>query len=424
MGTHRVTPDDEGGVTTTARGDSDILGSGELDPRLGCLSDIRVVDLTSVVAGPHCTALMGDMGADVIKVEHPAGDIARGIGPRRSEGMAAQHLNLNRNKRFVTLDLKTDAGRSAVIDLVQSADVFISNMRLGALERLRLAWQDLSAVNPTLVYCRIGGFDGSSPDRDRPAIDDVLQAVGGMVWLQEQLTGEPAYVATAFADAATAVMALAGVLAALHRRTVTGRGEEVQVSMYATLVSVILTTHLGGHAFRPPLGPAVNPRTVARSHRPFRTADGAICIAATTDGQWHRLCDLLERPELMREERFANVFERSQNFASLYELIEPMFCARGTDAWCEALDAADVPYARVRTTEEVLADPDLLRTGLLRDVEHETEGALRLATSPIQFTETPGSLHHLPGRLGSDTRSVMREVGWDESRIEQLLDTL
>jgi len=386
----------------------------------GPLAGVRVLDLSSVVVGPYCTELLGDMGADVTKVEPPDGDVSRWIGPRHSEGMSAQFVNLNRNKRCVQLDLKDPRGREALLRLAGDADVFVTNMRRQALGRLGIGFGEIAAVRPDVVYCRIVGFGAESPHRDKPAIDDVIQAMSGIVALQEELTGNPSYVGMALADATCGLIALSGILAALYRRAESGAGEEIEVPMYDAMASFVLSTHMSGTIFNPPLGPPVYPRSVAPNRRPWRTSDGVLCVAPYSDAQWRRFLAIVGREDLLSDARFATVFDRSHHLDELYALVEPLIAQWTTRGLSLELEASDIPYAPVQSTSDVVADVSLWAAGLFQQVSHPTEGTLNLVANPIRFASRPCNLHRLPGRLGQDTRAVLTEAGFDEQEVDAL----
>lgn len=389
----------------------------------GPLAGVRVVDLTSVVIGPYCTELLGDLGADVVKVEAPDGDLTRSIGPRRSAGMSAQFINFNRNKRSLVLDLKQTEGREALLRVAKTADVFVCNMRPQALERLGIAYADISEANPSIIYCRIVGYGPNNRRRTKPAIDDVIQAMSGVVSLQEHLTGTPSFVGLAMADATSGLLALSGILAALYRKAMTGNGEEVELPMYEAMASFVLATHMSGSVFDPPLGPPLYPRSVAPNRRPFPTADGALVVSPYTDRDWRRFLDLVGREDLLEDRRFATTYERSHHLDELYGIIRPILAERSTRDWEQALSDADVPFAPVQSTADLLADTDLWEAGLLAHAEHPTEGRLQVVGNPVRFTQAPCNLHQLPSVLGEHSRQVLAEAGYSVSEVEELVST-
>ncbi|HUF99640.1 MAG TPA: CoA transferase [Ilumatobacter sp.] len=390
-------------------------------PPSGPLTGLRVLDLTHVLIGPYCTALLGDMGADVIKVEPPAGDQTRWVGPSRSDGMSSQFLNLNRNKRSVMLDLKQAKARDALLRLAETSDVFVCNMRHDALERLGLTYEDLAGVNPSIVYCRIVGFGERHPGRVRPSFDDVVQAETGLIDLQRQLTGTPSFIAVAIADEVSGLMAMNGILAALHRRSQTGEGDELEVAMYDVMSQFVLSTHLTGSIFEPPMGPPVYPRQVAANRRPWATSDGWLVVAPYTDGHWRRLLEFLGRSDLLEDPRFDNMQRRSAHLNELFGILEPLVAERTTEEWVTVLEEIDVAYGRVRSTSDLIEDETLQETGLLGIYEHSTEGSLRLVGNPIEFKNAPVSVQRLPPRLGIHSREVLAEAGYSDAEIDELV---
>ncbi|MEE8247775.1 MAG: CoA transferase, partial [Alphaproteobacteria bacterium] len=263
----------------------------------GPLEGIRVLDLTAYLLGPFGTQILGDLGAEVIKVEPPEGDIMRRLGPSRHDGMAAVFLNLNRNKRSIVLDLKRAAGREALLRLAVGADVFIHNMRPKAIAALDLGYAAVSAANPKIVYCGTYGYRHDGPYGDKPAFDDMIQGASGMAALVGRQSGEPGYVPTAFIDKTVGMAAAYAILAALFYRERSGEGQELEVPMLETMVQFIMVEHLYGLTFEPPLGGAGYPRMLAPQRRPYRTRDGHICILPYTDRQWRRFLELAGRPE-------------------------------------------------------------------------------------------------------------------------------
>jgi crotonobetainyl-CoA:carnitine CoA-transferase CaiB-like acyl-CoA transferase len=390
-------------------------------PQTGPLDGVRVVDLTRVIVGPYATQFLGDMGADVIKVESPDGDLTRSVGPQRNPDMSANFLVFNRNKRSVVLDLKTPAGKEALLELVRTADIFVVNYRPAALTRLGITYADLVAVNPRLVYCRVIGYGEDNPDRAKPAIDDVIQSLTGSVALQGELTGSPSYVGLPMADLTCGLFALGGILAALYRRERTGEGDEVEVRMFDSMASFNLSPHLSGHSFEPPLSPAIYPRSVSRNRRPFATSDGAICVAPYTDKEWHRFLSLIGRTELLEDPRYCNPYVRAQHLDELYQMMVPIIASTTSAEWLARLEEYDVPCSPVRTTQDLVTDPALVSAGVLSEHDHPTEGRIRLLGNPVRFTAAPNSIRRLPPNLGEHTREVLAELGWSPEQIDAMV---
>ena len=370
-----------------------------------------MLDLTRVVAGPYCTQLLGDMGADVIKVEGPDGDLTRNVGPQRHRDMSANFLIFNSSKRSVELDLKTEEGRDALLGLARTCDVFVVNFRQAALEKLRITYDDLRQANPAIVYCRIVGFAPDSEYAHRPAIDDVVQAVTGIVDLQQRIVGEPKYVAFPVADLATGLFAVNGILAGVIRQRATGEGSDVEVRMYDAMAHFVLSPHLYGNVFEPPLAPAVYPRSAAPNKAPFRTADGWICVAPFSDRDWRQFFQAVGRADVLEDDRFSTVVARSAHLDDLYGLMRPILAERTTAEWLAVLEQADVPATTIRSVEDLARDPALEAAGVIQTVEHPTEGTLRLLANPVRFDGRAGVIRHLPPTRGRHTAEVLDEAG-------------
>lgn len=389
----------------------------------GPLHGLKVLDLTSVFFGPYTTLLLGDMGAEVIKVEPPDGDILRTIGPSRNHGMSGPFLSVNRNKRSVVLDLRRDDGRAALLTLAKQADVFIHSMRPQAMSRLGLTYTDLAAANPRLVYCSATGFGRGGRYSGRPAYDDVIQGASGFASTQARLAGEPQYVASAIADKTAGIGAVAAVLAALYSRDRTGAGQEVEVPMFETMVSFLLLEHLYGKVFDPPLGEATYPRVTSSFRKPYATRDGHICVMVYNDKQWGRFFDAIERPELLDDPRFATVAQRTEHIDELYELLGEQLEARTTGEWMDCLQAAEIPAHPLMSVDDVLEDPHLQDVGFFNLIDHGTEGPIRSASFPFTFFGSPVAAETDAPILGADTVDVLRDAGIDEAEIAALLQS-
>lgn len=384
------------------------------------LNGVRVLDLTSVMAGPYASALLGDFGADVIKVEPLDGDITRRIGAARHKGMAGVYLTLNRNKRSVAIDLARVEGRAVVLDLAQSCDVFLTSMRLDALEKHRLMYDDLRQVNPRLLYCAVSGYNRQHPDRGRPAYDDVIQAGTGLVDLQRQHIDLVRYIPLAFADFAAGLMVTIAVLAALAKRGTNGPGEEIEVSLFDTAASLVLTNHLAGSAFVPPLGPPVYSRIVASSRKPFRARDGYISVLPYNDEDWRKFFALIGRSDLADDELFSTMAARTEHIEELYGLVEEAMGRQDAGEWLDQLRLLRIPCAVVSSTTDLVESESLYESGVLNRVAHPSEGDVLVVRNPVRYGgQTPD-----PGRaapeLGADTFAVLGEIGYPEARIREL----
>jgi crotonobetainyl-CoA:carnitine CoA-transferase CaiB-like acyl-CoA transferase len=387
----------------------------------GPLAGIRVVDLTSAVLGPVATQILGDMGADVIKVEPPEGDPIRPLGPSRHPGMGAYFLNINRNKKSVALDLKRPAAREALLKLVETADVFAHNMRLGAAERLGLDDRAVAARNPRIVYAAATGFGKSGAYRDRPSFDDVIQGESGLAALNGGVGGEPRYVPMAVCDKICGYVLASAIGMALFHRERTGEGQEVHVPMLETMVAFNLVDHLWNGVLAEPEKGLGYPRMLTPHRRPFPTKDGHICILATTDTQSRRLFAAIDCPELADDERFCTLARRTGNIGELYEIVIERMRGRTTAEWRERLDAFDVPNGVVTGLEGLLADPYLADAGFFERVEHPFEGKMLTTAIPVTFSGSPGESFRLPPpRLGEHTRSVLADLGYSDAEIEKI----
>ena len=385
----------------------------------GPLEGVRVVDLTTAVLGPVATQILGDMGADVVKIEPPGGDPIRTLGPARHPGMGAYFLNINRNKQSVVLDLKHPPARGALLRLVETADVFVHNMRLGAAERLGLDYPAVAGRNPRIVYAAATGFHKDGAYRDRPSFDDVIQGESGLAALNGGVGGEPRYVPMAVCDKVCGYVLASAVGMALFHRERTGEGQEVHVPMLETMVAFNLVDHLWHGVLAEPEKGLGYPRMLTPHRRPFPTKDGHICILATTDAQSRHLFEAIDCPELANDERFSTLARRTDNIGELYEIVIERMRWRTTAEWRERLDAFDVPNGVVTDLAGLLADPYLDETGFFKRVDHPTEGKMLTTAVPVMFSGSPGDSFRLaPPRLGEHTRSVLGELGYSDAEID------
>ncbi|PSK89661.1 crotonobetainyl-CoA:carnitine CoA-transferase CaiB-like acyl-CoA transferase [Murinocardiopsis flavida] len=400
------------------------MGAGEAAPgpdgARGPLAGVRVLDLTSVLLGPYCTRTLGDMGAEVIKVEPPEGDPVRRLGPARSPGMGGTHLNLNRGKRSVVLDLKRAEARGAALRLAADCDVFVHNMRPSAAARLGLAYADVAAAAPGIVYCAAPGFGTEGPYRDRPAYDDMMQAASGIAALQARDGEAPRYVATVLADKVTGLMAATGILGALHRQRTTGVGGEVEVPMFETMASFLMAEHLYGAAFEPALGPVGYQRVTSPHRRPHATADGHIGVMPYTDRHWAAFFHAADRPDLAADPRFRDLAGRTAHIDALYEEVGAIVRTRPTAEWLRILRAADVPVSDVVAPADLLDDDHLRAVGLFETAAHPTEGAVRTVRGPVRFGADPAPAPPHAERLGESTAEILRAAGLDDAAIARL----
>ncbi|TWG85618.1 crotonobetainyl-CoA:carnitine CoA-transferase CaiB-like acyl-CoA transferase [Cupriavidus gilardii J11] len=381
----------------------------------GALEGIRVIDITTFVLGPVATQMLGDMGADVIKVEAPEGDPTRDIGQRRSPGMGSFFLNLNRNKRSVVLDLKQPAGRASLQALIAGADVVVHNMRSGAAARLGIDYASLCAGNPRLVHATAQGFGRGGRYFDRPAYDDVIQGLSGVPGLNRRMTGQPGYIPMLLADKLCGVYLYSAIMTALVARERTGQGQEVQLPMFEAMAAFNLLEHMADHVFVPPPGQPAAPlgygRVFSAVHRPLMTRDEPLCIIANTDAQWHRVFELIGRGDLRNDDRFATIGRRMENVVTLYDLVEAALKRKTRAEWLEAFAAADVPAGPANELADIRDDAHMADVDFFQVFDHESEGALLMPRNAMQLSATPAAIHRGPPRLGQHTDEVLAEQG-------------
>ncbi len=389
----------------------------------GPLSGIRVVDLTSVVFGPLATQMLGDMGADVVKVEGPEGDTTRYTGPSRSRDMAALFMGLNRNKRSLVLDLKKQAAKEALWRLIDGADIFIHSMRPQKIDALGFSPEAVLKRNPRVIYTGLHGYLSGGPYSGQPAYDDVIQGQSGIAHLMTGVAGEPRYVPLIIADKTCAFAASNAILAALLARERTGRGQFVEVPMFETMAFFVMAEHLYGHTFVPPEAPLGYTRLLAPWRRPYRTKDGYICMLAYTDPQWRKFWAVVGKPELATDERFINLARRSENIADLYRIAGEALGDKTTDEWLPIFQDLDIPSARISSLDEVFNDPHLSAVGLFKTVSHPTEGDIIMTRLPYRFSETEVSADGPQPKFGQHSLEILREAGFSDSDVRALLDS-
>ncbi|HSU06312.1 MAG TPA: CoA transferase [Acetobacteraceae bacterium] len=387
----------------------------------GPLAGVRVIDLTSVVLGPFATQVLGDMGADVIKIESPAGDDTRQIGPSRTEGMGAYFAMLNRNKRSVVLNLKRQAALAALHRLIDGADVVVHNMRLGAAARLGLSYATLATRNPRIILACATGFRKSSSMREFPAFDDLIQGMSGAAALNAGPDGAPRYFPTVLADKLTGHVLASMIGMALFHRERTGRGQEVHVPMLETMLSFLLVEHLWGAVLGEPERGLGYPRMLTPHRRPYATKDGYICVICVSDAQWARLLDAIGRPELVGDARFGSIRARSDNVDALYGVLAEGMRGRTTAEWLSVLRPLDIPCGPAETLAGLLENAYLEETGFFRKEMHPVDGAVTVTEIAPDLSDSPGSVRRLWPALGEHTAEVLREVGYDAAEIAEVM---
>ncbi|GAA0417033.1 CoA transferase [Streptomyces luteireticuli] len=382
----------------------------------GLLAGVRVIELAGVIMAPYAAQQLGDLGADVIKVEPPTGDMTRHYPPRRHPGMGGPALNLNRNKRSAAIDLKAPHGRDALLALLRTADVFITNLRPQALKKLRLGYDEVAAVNPGLIYANAQGFRSDSRHGTHAAYDDIIQAATGLVWLNHKVSGQPHYVPTVLADKICGMQIAQSVLAALHYREHGGTGQHVEVPMADTMLAFNLVEHLGAAALEAD-GEFGSARSLSPRRRALRTADGWMCILPHSDRNWRDFTAFVDRPDLAADPRFSTGPDRARNADAFYPLLAELTPRHTSAEWQEFCDRAGIAAAPVLDLESAATTAYAREGGLLREAEHPTEGRYRVIGRPVRYSADPEpELRPCPG-IGQHTDEVLREAGFDPALL-------
>lgn len=388
----------------------------------GALQGIRILDLSSVLMGPYATQILGDLGADVIKVEMPGGDNSRYITKGHHEGMGGNTMNLQRNKRGIVLNLKHPEGKAALMRMVQDADVFFFNIRPQAMARLGLSYAEVSAVNPRIIYAGAYGYDKDGPYGAKGAYDDLIQGISGIAALNARLTGEPRYVPTVMCDKISGLTVVYTILAALLHRERTGEGQQVDVTMFETMVGFTMLEHIRDFVFEPPLAQVGYARLLTPNRRPYATADGYVCMLPYSDANWRDVFHFTGKPELAEDPRFATIRGRTENINDLYLYLADVAPTHSTAEWLEFCDANNIPASPVLDLQDMFEDPHLKQTGFFQTAEHPSEGEYKVIGFPARFSKTPMGLHRHAPRLGEHSRELLAEAGYSEAEIQALLD--
>ncbi|HSJ89008.1 MAG TPA: CoA transferase [Anaerolineales bacterium] len=374
------------------------------------LSGIRVLDLSRVLAGPYCTMVLGDLGADVIKVESPEGDETRGWGPPFVAGESAYFLCVNRNKRSIRIDLKTEQGRRILHKLIKQSDVLVENFRPGSLALFALDYEAAAAINPNLIYCSITGFGQTGPLRARPGYDFMIQAMGGLMSFTGEPGGEPMKVGVAVADLFAGQNAVIAILAALQARLQTGKGQHLDIALFDSqigmLANVASSYLISGNL----------PKRYGNAHanivpyQSFQARDAWFIVAVGNDKQFEKLCGLVDEPNLANDPRFSTNANRVKHREELIAILGPIFMQRNASEWLSSLEAAGIPCGPINNLDKVFAEPQLEARKMLISMEHAAVGDLKVVGSPLKFSDTPVQYKLPPPMLGEHTEEILKEL--------------
>jgi len=373
------------------------------------LQGIRVLDLSRVLAGPYCTMVLGDLGADVIKVESPDGDETRAWGPPFAEGESAYYLCVNRNKRSIVVDFKTAEGRDIISRLIKQSDILVENFRPGSLARFSLDFESASALNPNLIYCSITGFGGTGPLRDKPGYDFMIQALGGLMSITGEPDGEPMKVGVAVADLFAGQNAVIAILAALQARTQTGKGQHLDISLFDSQLSMlanVASNYLVSGNLPKRYG---NAHANIVPYQSFQASDSWFVIAVGNDKQFAKMCEVIGKRELVSDVRFATNSARVQNRDELIPILKPVFLTKTVNEWL-SLIGDEFPCGAINTLEQAFSMPQVEAREILVHMKHKEIGDLRLVGSPLKFSDTPVEYKLPPPRLGEHTEDVLKEL--------------
>jgi crotonobetainyl-CoA:carnitine CoA-transferase CaiB-like acyl-CoA transferase len=356
-------------------------------------------------------------------VEPPGGDIGRWTGAFKTPGMSSAFLMKGRNKRSVVLDLKNSEAMEPLKRLVESADVFVHNIRPKAATRLGIDYESIAAIKPDIVYAAATGYGEEGPFVDKPAYDDLIQGASGLASLFGSVTGTPRYGPSVLADKTTGLYLTYSISMGLFHRERTGEGQKIHVPMYESFAGFIMNEHMQGRMYDPPTGEAGYQRMLTPNRRPFPTADGYICVLPYNDKHWGKFFDVAGKSKLAEDPRFVDQPSRSKNIGALYEIVTEIMADRTSAEWLRVLEEADIPVMPMNSPEDLFDCPHLTAVGMFPEVEHPTEGKIRHIKVPVNFSKTPGGYYRHPENLGQSTAEALADVGYSEAEIAALVAT-
>ena len=386
------------------------------------LEGVKVLDLTTVIMGPFTTQVLGDFGADIIKIEDPDGDMTRDIGPSKTSKMSSMFLGVNRNKRSLVLNLKKPEAKVALWKLIEGADIIVHNIRPQKIAALGFDPDTVLSKNPKIIYVGLHGYREDGPYGGLPAFDDVIQGQSGIAGAFETRDGKASLVPTVMADKSVGLMASTGLLAAYIQRLKTGKGSYLEVSMFEGMVGYTLIEHHYGATFVPPLDQIGYPRALSSNRKPYKSADGYICILPYTNQQWINFFKIIKRPELLKDKRYSSVKERSKDINFLYEIVGQSVINKTNKEWTELLKKYEIPHGLVNRLENLKDDPHLKELNFFRPYNHPTEGALEVPDSAFRFNRESLPVRRHQPKLGEHSNDILKEAGFKDDEIIKILN--
>ncbi len=387
---------------------------------LNLLEGITVVDFTTIVLGPYATQFLGDFGANVIKVESLEGDNFRAVRPGHSAEMGAGFINCNRNKKSITINLKTPEGQAVKDRLIKKADIVVHNMRGKTAKGLGLSYEDLRERNPNIVLCYAPGFSQSGPNADLPAYDDIIQAASGIAALNADSAGQPRFLPTILCDKVGGLHLALAAMGGIAYKLRTGKGCELEAPMFESTVAFLMAEQLAGQSFIPPQGNTGYDRLLSPNRRPFKSADGYISLLPYNTRHWKHFLELIGEPELAQADWVIDPVKRSQNIDALYQVVANAMPHRTTAEWYTLLSERDIPCTPVKQLEDLLEDPHLQETGFFENYTHPTEGALRQAKTPFNARGVETMQDQPAPNKGLHNRSLLLELGFSSDNINNM----